>query len=332
MLSTTVTIFVAALLSSADGHLAINNPVPIPGSGIKDPLDSTGSNFPCHGIDLSVQGARTSMAVGDTKPLSFDLGNGANTAVHGGGSCQISITYDTDPVKVKDPSNWKVIMSYIGGCPTDATGNLPTAVQCNGNNAPNCVNNLSFQIPPEVENGDAILAWTWFNNVGNREMYMNCAAVSFTGGQNKVNALPNMFVANLDSINQCQTTENFNTDFPNPGQYVQMESPLNYPLKAPVGSGCGVSSVSNTTQSSAAPYQNSSLSVLPSMTIATTNISPSSPVASSSATCQEGAVSCSTPGFFCIDKNTFGECALGCAVPIQMAPGTTCAGNSILKA
>lgn len=76
---------------------------------------------------------------------------------------------------------WKVIMSYIGGCPTDARGNLPTAVACNGENSPDCVNNLSFKIPPEVKDRNATLAWTWFNNVGNREMYMNRATVP--GGQ-----------------------------------------------------------------------------------------------------------------------------------------------------
>jgi hypothetical protein len=79
---------------------------------------------------------------------------------------------------------WKVIMSYIGGCPTDARGNLPTAVACNGENSPDCMNNLSFKIPPEVKDGNATLAWTWFNNVGNREMYMNRATVPGVSGAN----------------------------------------------------------------------------------------------------------------------------------------------------
>jgi hypothetical protein len=103
-------------------------------------------------------------------------------------------------------------------------------VACNGGNSPDCVNNLSFNIPPEVKDGDAILAWTWFNNVGDREMYMNCAGVSFTGGRDEIETLPNMFVANLDSINKCQTTEDTNADFPSPGNYVQEETLLNYPL------------------------------------------------------------------------------------------------------
>ncbi|KAF2437074.1 hypothetical protein EJ08DRAFT_560330, partial [Tothia fuscella] len=198
-----------------------STPSPIPGSAPKDPLDPSGSNFPCHGVDLSA-GTSTSMAVGSDQPIKFDLGYGANTAVHGGGSCQISITYEKDAAKLKDPASWKVIQSYVGGCPTNAMGNLPQAIEC----------------PAEVQNGDAVLAWTWFNNVGNREMYMNCAKVTLSGGSNKLDALPNMLVANLASVNTCKTSESFNVDFPNPGSYVTKDSKLNYPLKAPEGN-CG---------------------------------------------------------------------------------------------
>jgi hypothetical protein len=326
-------IIVVTLLLSANAHFFINDPPPIPDSAIKDPLESSGSNFPCHGADLSKPTARTAMAVGDTQPLGFELGNGTNTAVHGGGSCQISIAYETDPVKVRDPDNWKVIMSYIGGCPTDAHGNLPTAVACNGKNSTDCVNNLSFKIPPEVKDGNATLAWTWFNNVGNREMYMNCAAVSVTGGQNQISALPTMFVANLASINQCQTTEDYNIDFPAPGRYVQKETPLNYPLKAPVGSGCevmlGSGSVTSTRiQTSAAPeYSSSSVSSTPTST-QTALPADNSPAG----VCQNGAIPCSTPEFFCINDTTYGECAFGCAIPMRMSLGTNCVNNTIVFA
>jgi hypothetical protein len=227
----------ASLFASASAHFMINSPTPIAASAIKDPLSADGSNFPCHGADLST-GTVTTLAVGADTPLKFELAGGANTAVHGGGSCQLSLTYETDATKLKDPASWKVIQSFVGGCPTNAMGNLPTAVECPAS-APNCVNNFSFKIPTEAQNGAAVLAWTWFNNVGNREMYMNCAKVSITGGSNQLSSLPSMMVANLAGINQCTTTEDFNTDFPNPGNYVQKAATLNYPLKAPGGSGCG---------------------------------------------------------------------------------------------
>jgi hypothetical protein len=235
----------ATLFASANAHFLISSPAPIPASAIKDPLDASGSNFPCHGADLSAASTVTPLTAGSTFNLQYALASGANTAVHGGGSCQISMTYETDATKVKDPASWKVIASFVGGCPTNALANLDTdpkgATMCGATNAvaaPNCVNALNFKVPAEVTNGNAVLAWTWFNNVGNREMYMNCAKVSVTGGSGSMGSLPALFVANLASVNQCKTTESHNTDFPNPGAYVTKENPPNFPLLAPVGD-CG---------------------------------------------------------------------------------------------
>jgi hypothetical protein len=254
----------AALFASANAHFLINSPPPVPGSAIKDPLTADGSNFPCHGADLST-GTVTNLAVGADTPLGFELAGGANTAVHGGGSCQLSLTYETDATKLKDPASWKVIQSFVGGCPTNAMGNLDTAVMC-PESAPNCVNSFSFKIPAEAQNGAAVLAWTWFNNVGNREMYMNCAKVSISGGSNKLDSLPTMMVANLAGINTCATIEDFNMDFPYPGNYVQKAATLNYPLKAPSGTGCGAaagnaSPASGTTAVASAPAASSAAPV-----------------------------------------------------------------------
>jgi len=236
MFSKTLIAAVAAtFIASTSAHMAIQEPPPIPGSDSKSPLDPSGDNFPCQGASLS-GGTVTNLQVGQTQSLQFNLGGGANTAVHGGGSCQVSISYETDATALKDPSNWKVIHSYIGGCPTEAMGNLDNSVACTGGDDSACVDqSFGFDVPSEVKDGSAILAWTWFNNIGNREMYMNCAQVSISGGSNQLDTLPAMFTANIG--NGCSTTEQFNTDFPNPGKYVT-KSALNYPLKAPQGS-CG---------------------------------------------------------------------------------------------
>jgi len=335
MLTKTLTAIVTTLFASVNAHFLINVPTPIAGSAIKDPLAASGRDFPCHGADLSNPVIRTSMAVGEAQPLGFDLASGTNTAVHGGGSCQISITYETDPAKVRDPANWRVIKSYIGGCPTDATGNLDDgAAMCNGSNSPNCVNNLSFEIPPEVMNGNAILAWTWFNNVGNREMYMNCAAVSFSGGQNQLDSLPTMFVANLN-ITQCSTTEDFNTNFPNPGKYVQIESPLNFPLKAPVGceleSNFSLANANTQTGMTALATATTLMTTNPTITSEVSQTQVASPIGNnSSGTCQNGAIPCSTAGFFCINDTAYAECAFGCAIPMQVSLGTNCVGDAIV--
>ncbi|RDI84956.1 hypothetical protein Vi05172_g5134 [Venturia inaequalis] len=237
----------ATLFASTNAHFFISKPEPIPGNAIKDPLDPSGSNFPCHGADVT-QGTVTPLIAGSTFNVEYELGKGANTAVHGGGSCQISLAYTTDATKLKDPANWKVIASFVGGCPTDDKGNLVVAQMCNGSNAASCVNALNFKVPAEVTNGDAVLAWTWFNNVGNREMYMNCAKVSVSGGSGS-GSFPSMFVANLASVNKCTTTENFNIDFPSPGAQVTTESPLNFPVKAPGGT-CAAGSGSDSPASS----------------------------------------------------------------------------------
>jgi hypothetical protein len=70
-------------------------------------------------------------------------------------------------------------------------------------------------------------------------MYMNCTVVSFSDGQDQLDALPSMFVANLAGITQCNTTERYNTEFPSAGEYVQEDLPLKFSSQLPVGSGCG---------------------------------------------------------------------------------------------
>lgn len=157
------TLATASLLlgSVVNSHMFISSPSPIAGTFPKDPLDPSGSNFPCHGVPLPNSGGQ-SMEAGSTQTLSFELAGGANTAVHGGGSCQISITYETDPAKQKDPSNWKVIYSMLGGCPADTVGNLNSAKACTSENEGDCVNEYPFTIPKGVKSGHAILAWTWF--------------------------------------------------------------------------------------------------------------------------------------------------------------------------
>lgn len=79
-----------------------------------------------------------------------------------------------------------------------------------------------FTLPADVANGKALLAWSWFNLIGNREMYMNCADVEISGGSGDAgsfgSAYPDMFVANVN--NGCKTAEGKQTIFKNPGKQV----------------------------------------------------------------------------------------------------------------
>lgn len=64
---------------------------------------------------------------------------------------------------------------------------------------------------------------TWFNNVGNREMYMNCAVVTIGGSGSKLKARalagPAIFLANIG--NGCTTASGTDVVFPNPGNVIE---------------------------------------------------------------------------------------------------------------
>jgi hypothetical protein len=95
-------------------------------------------------------------------------------------------------------------------------------------------------MPADLTSGEYTLAWTWFNKVGNREMYMNCAPIQITGNtdlqQNQYGSRPEMLRANID--NGCSTTEGKDVKFPDPGDSI-IRSP-NAELELPSGgSACG---------------------------------------------------------------------------------------------
>ncbi|KAJ8071444.1 hypothetical protein OCU04_001764 [Sclerotinia nivalis] len=215
------TIVAFALATVSNAHMIMTSPVPYGVDTLNSsPLAADGSDFPCKqrsGVyEVTTQ---NSMDLGGSYDLAFK-----GSAVHGGGSCQVSITYDENPTK---DSTFKVIHSIIGGCPMrNIAGN-------NGDNA-NTIDpdTYNFTIPTTLPSGKATLAWTWFNKIGNREMYMNCAPVTLSGGSSKrhelierdqaaYNALPNMFVANIGD--GCGTADSLDVVFPNPGDSVEFD-------------------------------------------------------------------------------------------------------------
>ncbi|GIZ47771.1 hypothetical protein CKM354_001085400 [Cercospora kikuchii] len=346
MLATQFLAALAATLATSRAHMFILSPQPIEQTDSKSPLDPSGSQFPCQGAVLPASGGQK-MEAGSTQKLAFNLGGGANTAVHGGGSCQLSITYETDPAKQKHPANWHVIYSIEGGCPTDAPGNLANAVECTeGSTDTACVNEFPFTVPKGVKDGHAIMAWTWFNNVGNREMYMNCANVEFTGGDgSEVESFPQLFVANQAGVGECPTTENVNVKFPNPGKYVTTKTEGGtYPLAVPTGPGCAAGG-SGSSQASPSPFvapvpvpspQPPAPQPSASSTQAPPPATPAPAVPAptvSSGKCLEGEVQCSTPGaMVCVDAEHFGICDIeGCAIPQAVAPGTHCVNGQIMR-
>ena len=246
----------AFLASTTHGHMIMATPPPY-GTPDNSPLNADGSNFPCKATSNSA-GPVTNMAVGASQKLSF-LGE----SVHGGGSCQISLTTDTPATK---SSTWMVIHSIEGGCPArNQAGNIGAD---NSASAPD-PDTYDFSIPAGIAPGAYTLAWTWFNKVGNREMYMNCASIKVTGAPSKretslnetdgyaipelyeraAASFPAMFVANIP-VSDCTTAQGTDVKFPNPGASVEKASANKADvLVPPTGPKCGVTGSSSDTSS-----------------------------------------------------------------------------------
>ncbi|KAJ4167998.1 hypothetical protein NW754_011812 [Fusarium falciforme] len=223
------TFTLASLATFASAHMLMNNPVPYGKSSLTNaPLLADGSDFPCKMRDgvYDAQGASNVYKQGSTQQLSF-----TGQAVHGGGSCQLSITTDKNPDK---NSVWKVIKSIEGGCPAKGQeGNM-------GDN-PDAEDpyKYDFTIPAELAAGEYTLAWTWFNKIGNREMYMNCAPLTVTGSggsKDHLSSLPDMFVANIG--NQCEVPSAKDLQFPNPGKDVDRFNGATEVFATASGTGC----------------------------------------------------------------------------------------------
>jgi hypothetical protein len=209
MLFTQATL-VLALAASASAHMRLRYPKPF-GFSTLDQAPLAPADFPCKqrpGVyDVTEM---NQWNAGQTQTVSF-LGS----AVHGGGSCQFSITTDTNPTK---ESQWKVIQSVVGGCPANAPGNL--AADPDGTGAAT----FPVTMPSNIPDGQYTFAWTWLNKKGNREFYMNCAPIKVGGGGSgsaaeALSALPDMFVANLPAT-ECTTKEDEDFSYPDPGQLV----------------------------------------------------------------------------------------------------------------
>ncbi|KAL8816617.1 MAG: hypothetical protein Q9191_008298 [Dirinaria sp. TL-2023a] len=229
---------VATLSSLTYAHVKLVTPVPYGASSLNtNPLLDDGSDWPCKQRDgWDTVTKWNVMPVGQQQTISFQ-----GQATHGGGACQVSLTTDNPPTK---DSTFKVIKSIEGGCPSTNPGNV--GVNPFGFGA----DKFNFAIPDSVKPGNYSLAWTWFNKIGNREMYMNCAPVTVTSSGKRdihsssdiekrdgIEELPTMFRAN--SGNGCSTAASGTVlEIPaaNLGKVVQRIG--NEPLTPPVGN-CG---------------------------------------------------------------------------------------------
>lgn len=307
----------AGMVSVGSAHMLMTNPIPFPGIN-NSPLDAGGADFPCKAVPYNADGITNSYEQGSVQQLKFQ-----GTAVHGGGSCQVSVTTDLAPTA---NSVWKVIKSIEGGCPArDTPGNLP------GNSAElEAPFAYDFTIPADLAAGEYVLAWSWLNRIGNREFYMNCAPITVTGSGGSdgfLDTLPDMTVANLASVNQCATKENFDYRFANPGNEVEEGNTAANEFETldavcVVGGGSGGSAPPTLPDDGAgdAPVVENPQTPPPAQEPQTP------PPADAPAGGFAAGEACSAEGMFnCIGGTSFQQCASGAWSQAQpVAAGTTC--------
>ncbi|PSR82097.1 hypothetical protein BD289DRAFT_371789 [Coniella lustricola] len=229
----------SALLTTvptASAHLIMNTPVPY-GAYANPPIDnsplvSTGANFPCKVTDdpgtwysqAHIADANT-YAAGSVQTLAFN-----GSATHGGGSCQLALTSDMQP---SAQTSWRVILSIESGCPTTDGVNPAT---------------YDWTVPADLAPGKYSFAWTWISKeAGQPEYYMNCAPITVTASPALKRRLllnnspverraaaaaaaaaapvsseyPELFVANLESVNSCKIGPDVDPLYPAPGPNVE---------------------------------------------------------------------------------------------------------------
>lgn len=248
-------------------------------------------------------------------------------------------------------SKFKVIHSIEGGCP--------------GVDGPAT---FDFEVPNMLPNGDLVVAWTWYNRIGNREIYMNCANVRISGGASnasELQRLPDMALANIEVGRgaSCKTLENFDYTFPGAG--------VSGDTVERIGSGpfvdlCGAQASAGIGSADAAADPDSSssfekqrvytpgsgtedvaaASVVDQPTTSSASVSPTlaassfllssfPPVASPACATVQGAVldavSCfSNDALVCNGESQFGLCSNGQVRWQAVAPGTECRDGQIV--
>lgn len=316
--------------------------------------------FPCQGRTEHAE-KRTTLTAGTTQTVKFWI-----SAVHGGGSCQFSVTYDYPPPA--DPAQWKTLYTVIGDCPAKAAGNLPTVEtdkdgrengpQCGNSSGSECVRQFDVPIPSGIKNSEnATFAFTWFNKIGNREMYMTCAPVNIVGGtddQELMDSLPPVFQANIPG--QCTTGASGTLlNIPNPGKFgivnarpdpeANGQCPAADPpsfVDSPQGSGANTAPTS-VPQSSPSSFL--TVTTTSSRAVTSEQLTYGSSTLSTTATATSEATSTETgqprwaagmtrcPAadgtIHCYENNTFGLCNKGWADPMPLNENQVCSNGEI---
>ncbi|CAG8974615.1 hypothetical protein HYALB_00009792 [Hymenoscyphus albidus] len=336
-------LLIPTLLTNA--HIVLKTPKPFkfPAYGPSNPIDPTNPDWPCKlpsGVGtLKIDGSPTHIVAGTSQTLSFERGNGA---VHGGGSCQISLLPGFAPSK--ENADFRVIKSWEGGCPArNQEGNLRDGEEAG---------KYEFVIPREVGDGEYTFAWTWIQRIGGSpEFYQNCAPITISGGNSSsssssfLQTLPPVFMANMGPASHgCETSVEHEqrkaVRYPNPGkdvEYPEGEGNLFGSVARcdgnPFAKGEGgeskqsanpaIHDESKATSTQAKPETKSKSSPNTHPSSPSPPSSPSTPTnTNSNSKCKEGTLHCNP------DQTSFSTCTGGqFRAPIPLAAGTRCKGG-----
>ena len=163
-----------------------------------------------------------------------------------------------------------------------------------------------FTIPSFAPSGNALFAWTWFNEIGNREMYMSCAQVQIVGSSatrrsrakrqstfTNMSSLPNIWRANIAGLDQCVTVEGSDPVFPNLGPDVVFGGSSSSSSPKNTQQGCDNSSPSGQTfqgSANAGTPPQASPALSSALTTATTSITTATAVTPTSGTTRGGGI------------------------------------------
>ncbi|KAG4441986.1 hypothetical protein IFR05_002512 [Cadophora sp. M221] len=197
MLTTFLLLALPSSVAFVQAHVTQEFPAPFKTGtyGASNPLEPSGSNFPCQlGVAGLPSSGPTEVVIGESFSINF-----AGLATHGGGMCQISILPGLNPSKSN--ADFRVIKTHYG-CLTTTIGNLDSG-------APNTMTAI---IPAGVEPGEYTQSWTWLSRTTN-ELHMMCAPIKIVArkrGRNErqtlgidkrtLNDLPPVWLANLETV------------------------------------------------------------------------------------------------------------------------------------
>ncbi|KAJ2672606.1 hypothetical protein IWW42_002760 [Coemansia sp. RSA 1085] len=256
--ATSVFVYTLALVKLAAAHISIISPCPrYSPVGEKCPALPPGESYDIG--EHAINGPISSVQLGGTMPLcrhttpwptpaaewtagqQVTIKFNPSAAIHSGGHCQFSISYDNG-------KTFAVIHEELQYC---FLGSKPASVT----NTPQ-VHEYSFTLPKNLPSSDkAVFSWTWINASGNREFYMNCADVSIKGSGSSYTG-KQMVIANYPGY---PTIPEFNGNYDTGMQYYKDAPSVTV---SPSGGSSGGSYTNNT--SSAAPSSAAPSSAAPS--------------------------------------------------------------------